>query len=405
MTRPQEARRICLTEAPATAAALFRRQGLGPRDLEALLSAANRGAESSRAETVELSDAWGRPTDMTLYVSPPRTDRTPGVIVGLHGVGSSGAELDAYLRPFADACGAVLLCPTARQPVTKRSNFDLAGLFGSRFRDDRWTTDPGDYPAQALRWAREHLAVDTDRCALMGSSMGGIATWSIAMRRWDSLSMATSINGAPSMWEMFGPDQAMRELLPNLVNLPFAVVHGNRDQQIPPVLDQDAVTQLRRRGHQELSFIEVPDGEHKLSTMRLLPGTPQFDDVVRCYRSARRASWPGRVRHRARESEHGRAHWVAVDGIAAGRTASVEARAVDRSRLDVRTAGCSRVRLFLSDRLVDPGRVVVTVNGSDQAVDFRPSLTNTVATFAESGADTGRLAHMVVDVETPEIDE
>ncbi|MEV6726327.1 hypothetical protein AB0M94_35975 [Streptomyces xanthochromogenes] len=405
MTRPEEARRISLSEDPKTAAALFWQQGLSPRDLERLLSAASHEDESSRAETVELWDAWSRPTEMTLYVPPSLADRPPGVIVGLHGVGGSGAELDAYLRPFADACGAVLLCPTARQPITKRSNFDLAGLFGSRFQDDRWTTDPGDYPARAMRWAREHLAIDTGRCALIGTSMGGIATWSIALRRWDVLSMAASINGAPSMWEMFGPDRTMRELLPNLMNLPFAAVHGSQDQQIPPVLDRDAVGHLRRLGHRSISFIEVPDAEHKLSTMRLLPGTPQFDEVVRCYRSARRTSWPGQVHHHARESEHGRAHWVAMDGIVVGGTASVEARAVTRSRLDIRTVGCSRLRLFLSDRLVEPGPVLVTVNGEEQTVDFRPSLTDAVTTYSEAGADTGRLAHMVVDVKVPEIHE
>lgn len=197
----------------------------------------------------------------------------------------------------------------------------------------------------------------------------------------------------------------MRELLPDLLNLPFAVVHGDRDRQIPAVLDRDAVTQLRRLGHRGISFIEVPDGEHKLSTMRCPPGNPQFDDVVQCYRSARRRPWPDRVRHHARESESGRAHWVAVEGIAVGRTTSVEARAVDRSRLDIRAVGCSRLRLFLSDQLVDPGRVLVTVNGERRAVDFRPSLADAVATYAEVGADPGRLAHMVVDVEMPEIHE
>ncbi|MET7717253.1 hypothetical protein [Streptomyces sp. NPDC005407] len=403
MTEPHEARRVCLTNDPEVAAELFQRQGLDPHSLERLLFATADAGEACRAETVELQDAWGRSTKTALYVPPSQGNRPRGVIVGLHGVGGSGAELEPYLRPFARACGAVLLCPTARQPVAERNNFDLAGLFGSRFREARWTTDPGDFPVRALRWAREHLAICVDRCALVGTSMGGIATWGIASRRWDSLAMVASINGAPSIWEMFGPDKAMRELLPNLLNLPFTVVHGNRDQQIPAVLDKEAVTELRSLGHQGISLVEVPEGEHKLSTMQIVPGNPQFDVVVQCFRSSRRTQWPEHVRHYAREGENGRAHWVAMDDLAPGRTAAVEARAVDRARLDVRAYGCSRMRLFLSDRLVDPGRVLVTVNNVPREIDFRPSMAEAVATYAEAGADPGRMAHMVVEVEIPEI--
>ncbi|MFI6015590.1 hypothetical protein ACIBAG_43680 [Streptomyces sp. NPDC051243] len=403
MTEPHEARRICLTEKPEAAAEFFRRQGLDPQGLQGLLGAAADAGERGRSETVELQDAWGRSTRTELYVPPSEDDRPQGLIVALHGVGSSGAELEPYLRPLADACGAVLLCPTACQPVAERGNFDLAGLFGSRFREARWTTDPGDFPVRALRWAREHLAIDANRCALVGTSMGGIATWGTASRRWDSLAMAASINGAPSIWERFGPDRTMRELLPNLLNLPFTVVHGARDQQIPAVLDKEAVTELKRLGHREISLVEVPEGEHKLSTMDIAPGNPQFDAIVRRFRRSRRAPWPAHVRHHARESENGRAHWVAMDGLASGRTAAVEARAVDRTHLEARVHGCSRLRLFLSDRLVDPGRVLVTVNDDIREIDFRPSLADAVATYAEAGADPGRMAHMVVDVEVPDI--
>lgn len=130
--------------------------------------------------------------------------------------------------------------------------------------------------------------------------------------------MAASINGAPSIWEMFGPDNTMRELLPNVLGVPLAVVHGVRDQQIPLVLARDAVTHLRGRGHQGISFVEVPDGEHKLSTMGIEPGNPQFDEIVRCFGAAKRIPWPRHVRHRAREKAHGRAHWVEMDDLHPG---------------------------------------------------------------------------------------
>ncbi|MEU2834392.1 hypothetical protein ABZ667_38105 [Streptomyces lavendulae] len=399
------ARRLCLDESPEAAAELFRRQGLDSRRLERLLFSTADAAEAARSETVELLDAWGRPTEAELYVPARRDGRPLGLIVGLHGVGSSAAVLQDYLRALADACGAVLLCPTALQPLGTSNNFDVAGIFGSRFREARWTTEPGDFPVQALRWAREHLAVDVNRCALVGVSMGGIATWGLVSRRWDGLAMATPINGAPSIWEMFGPDNTMRELLPNVLSVPLTVVHGVRDQQIPLVLARDAVTHLRGRGHQGISFVEVPDGEHKLSTMGFEPGNPQFDEVVRCFGASKRTLWPGHVRHRARERAHGRAHWVEMDDLPPGSTATVAARAVDRTHLVIRASGCSRLRLFLSDRLVDHGRVLVTLNDESREIDFRPSLVDAISTYREADADPGRMAQMVVDMTLPEMRE
>jgi hypothetical protein len=183
------------------------------------------------------------------------------------------------------------------------------------------------------------------------------------------------------------------------------VIHGSQDKQIPSILDKEAVAQLRRLGHRRLSFIEVPDGEHRLSTMQFAPGSAQFDTVVQCCRSSRREPWPPHVLHHAREHATGRAHWVAMDHIAPGRTGRVDARVSGRSRLDIRTTHTSRLRLFLSDRLLDPGRVLMTVNGESQEIDFIPTMVDAVATYAESGADPGLMTQMVVDVEVPEICE
>ncbi|MFI6385847.1 alpha/beta hydrolase [Nonomuraea sp. NPDC050540] len=402
MTSPREARRLCLTGTVHEAAAALERRGIGQSRLRSLLSAVAREPEPARTETVPLTDGWGRTTEMTVYVPETHGGHPLGVIVALHGVGGSGADLEPYFRPVADACGAVLLCPTAQRPVGRTGNFDLAGLFGSRFTEARWTPAPGDFPAQALRWAREHLAVDADRCALAGTSMGGITAWNLAARRWDELSLAASINGAPSIWELFGPDQSMRDLLPNLVNLPFVVVHGSMDQQIPPALDKEGVARLRALGHPDLSYLEVAGGEHRLSTMSWTPGSPHTDLVIRRLRSGRRRTWPARVRHQARECDGGRAHWVAIERITPGRTGWVDARVASRSHVEIRTAHAAYLRLFLSDRIVNPGRIRVTVNGVTRHVEFTPSTHAAIAGYRAAGADPGRMAQMAADIELSE---
>lgn len=92
-----------------------------------------------------------------------------------------------------------------------------------------------------------------------------------------------------------------------------------------------------------------------------------------------------------------------MQDIEPGHTGQVDARATGRSRLDIRTVHVRRLRLLLSDRLVDPGRVLVVVNGAAREIRFAPSMVEAITTYRESGADPAYIAHMVVDLDIPEV--
>lgn len=398
-----EARRLCLEADHRGAAATLERKGLDIRSLRDFLRGGSYADEEilGHAKTVELTDGLGRRTEMDVYIPSERIAAPLGVILALHGVGSSGPHLEPQFRALADACGAALICPTAPLSAESQNNFDLAGIFGSRFNEKRWFYGSQDIPMQALRWACINLPVDSDHCAVIGVSMGGIATWNLALRRWGWFSMAASINGAPSMWEMFGPDGQLQALLPNLLALPMAVLHGSRDQQIPPRLDRDAVNRLRGMGHKNVTFDEIAQGEHRLESMALEPGSTQFAALVNSYRGSLRDPWPRTVEHRATDSDSGRALWVSIDDIATGHTARVRATVVNSHHIDIVTENTSKMTLHLSDRLIRPGLTALTVNSVTQEIMFTPRMEDAIASYALSGGDVGLMGQMIVELDVP----
>ncbi|MFC7221189.1 hypothetical protein ACFQLX_23945 [Streptomyces polyrhachis] len=405
MTLPTEARRLCLNSSTHEAAARFEQQGIDADRLENLLHTPPTEREKARTELVELHDAWNRSTDMVVHVPEQRTAQPHGLLIALHGVGGTGEKVALHLQQLADTCGAILLAPTAKRPVLDSNNLDLAGIRGREFSEARWTYDPGDFPLQALAWGRKNLNIDVDRCGLVGTSMGAIAVWNITSRYWDRWSMAAPINGAPSMWEIFGPDRVVRKLLRNLTNVPLCAVHGQQDRQIPAALDKEAVDYLRSIGHPEVSFVGVAQGEHNLSTMDLQRGQPQFERIAELYRQARRPQWPSKLRHFASSGDSGRAHWLALEGITQGKIGSFKACVSDRAKIDLSVTNAARTRVFLSSRLVDPGQVLITLNDATRVVNFKPTLLDTVKTYVDAGADPALMAQMVVELDVPEIPE
>lgn len=317
--------------------------------------------------------AGGAAVPVAAYVPERLRPEGIGVLVALHGAGSNGWTFLEQVRPLADACGVAIVCPTAPPQRDGERNLDLSGLFGRRFRGPRWTYGAGDAAWTAVRESAGALGIAPGRTALLGTSMGGIAVWNLALRHPDQLAAAFVVNAAPSMWELFGPDATVDALLANLLPLPLTVVHGRQDAQIPLRLAEDAVRRLRALGHPDVELVEVGAGEHAWDTMGLAPGSGQFDELVaRIVAAPAGSSWPRRVEHRAVADEHGRAHWVSLSGIEPGAPATVSAAVTGPRSLRVDVRAAARLRLHLSTELVEPGPVDVVLNGRHHATTFRP---------------------------------
>ncbi|WP_185640546.1 alpha/beta fold hydrolase [Burkholderia sp. Bp9142] len=345
--------------------------------------------------TVQLSDDSGRTTDMTVCLPTYRPGTRLGAVVCLHGAGSRGDELCAYFHGVAQAANVAVICPTAGVAPDKTSNLELAGLLGRRFRHARWIPTYGDFPMQALRWARSTLGVDPDRCAIIGHSMGAIATWALAMRFTHAFSAALPIAGAASMWEMFGPDRETDALLPNLRKLPLFVVHGAADTQIPIEMCRGLMSRLQAMGHRDFAYVEIPDGEHPLATMQMTAGVPHYDRMVSWLFRRHRQRWPMHVEHQAVDESHGRAHWIELRAIERGPTASVVGRILTGELIQIEVSGARQLRLHLHHELVKPGDITVAVNGKRIPIRFSPTLHDIVRSFI-GNVDPGLVAEQVI---------
>lgn len=384
---------------PRAVSQALTREGIGFGDLVARLSSGP--PERPRTEQVDLVDVAGRRTALHVHVPAAIGNRPHRVLLALHGAGGSGAEMAEAVAPLAELWGAVLLCPDAQRPASELANFDLSGPFGRAFTAPRWTSAPDDFPRLALRWARENLTVDHDRCAVLGTSMGGVTTWDLAARHWDALSLAVPINGALSVWQRFGPDETAAAVEPSLLNLALVVVHGVDDEQIPADLDGATVARLRLLGHTALQYLPVP-GSHALTSLDLSPESECFRRVLQVARSAVRRPWPQHVAYRMRGKD-ARLHWLEVRGITPGRTATVVAD-VRGSIISVQCSEAAEVAVHLSEALISPGPVTVVVNGRAHELLFVPSLEVAIASYDTAEGDAGRLSQMTLTLEVPALE-
>ncbi|MCX5000784.1 hypothetical protein OG739_36460 [Streptomyces longwoodensis] len=399
---PSEARSLSLqADGEKTHADLIRR-GIDAANLRKLLGHCDGLEWRAWSGTVQLEDVDGRRTAMAVHVPPYRPGRRLGALIVLHGAGGTGEQVLPYFTALGDRLSLAVLAPTAQQSAQPSPNLDLAGIFGSRFSMPRWNLTGQDFPLAALRWARTRLGADPDRCVLTGVSMGGLATWNLGMRFWHSFAAALPLNGALSIWESFGTDRRTRALLRNTLPLPLFVVHGAQDTRISAKFDRESVQTLRQLGHRDLQYVEVPDGEHRLDTLGLTEGSPLFQRMERWLGRAGRGKPPLEIRHRADEDAHGRAHWVALSGIAPHTPGEIHARWPVPDRIEIEASGAQRVTLHLCGDQVSTSRTIsVNVNGAESTIVFAPDLDTVCRTFRDT-ADAGLVAEQLVHLDVPQ---
>jgi predicted esterase len=336
---------------------------------------------------------------MTVHV-PERPDPRPAVLIVLHGAGNNGANMLPFFRGIGERLGMAVLCPDAQLIEDVSANLDVSGIFAKHFHHPRWSFSDDDFPMAALRWALEHLGADPDRSVLAGVSMGGLACWNLAMRLWPQFAAAVPINGALSMWETFGSDRRTRFLLPNMLALPAFVIHGAMDRRVAPRFDQESVAQLRVAGHQQLTYVEVPDGDHPLGTLHFEDDGELVARLETWLAGRRRKTDLAHVRHRTLDDQHGRAHWIGLAGVGHTGAEVVADRAADDA-FDLQVVGAQEVQVYLTGDRLDPGQSVrVTVNGETSTVRFLPTV-DTVFRTHHRHLDPALTAEAVVTMDVP----
>ena len=167
-------------------------------------------------------------TSLGYIVYKPK-DVTPGLpmIVFLHGAGERGTDLELvnvnaipkYLKEGSREIPAIVLCPQCP-----------AGFV--------WNNLVVTLKALIDKVAAEY-AVDTDRIAITGISMGGYGTWEMGYTYGDFFSCAAPVCGGGVSW---------RSGEGKLTKIPVWAFHGDADTVVPPVNSIENVDRINAAG-------------------------------------------------------------------------------------------------------------------------------------------------------------
>lgn len=186
-------------------------------------------------EALPLGDWSGLSRRYLLYVPPADLQRPLPLVLSLHGAGERGDDINlvrVHGIPRRLAAGAGLpFVVVAPQCAT----------------DQRW--DVGSL-GRLLDLVERTEDVDPDRVYVTGLSMGGRATWSLAIAYPDRFAAIAPICGAGD------PSAACR-----IACVPVWAFHGALDPVVPLERSVEMVEALRASGG-DVRFTVYPDAEH-----------------------------------------------------------------------------------------------------------------------------------------------
>ncbi|MBY0504201.1 MAG: prolyl oligopeptidase family serine peptidase [Bryobacteraceae bacterium] len=206
-----------------------------------LLDTAATGKDPFAGRQGELHQAYRSTVDNTLqpyrvYVPKAYQGKPLPLVVALHGMGGDETSMmEGYggtLPRVAERLGFFLVTPKGRGTA-------------SMYRDAA-EKDVMDVLAEVERTYR----IDPKRIYLMGHSMGGYGTWSIAMNHPDRFAALGPISGG-------GNAQGMEKIK----HIPQYVVHGDNDKTVAVSQSRNMVEAGKKAGA-KIEYIEVPGGSH-----------------------------------------------------------------------------------------------------------------------------------------------
>lgn len=185
--------------------------------------------KARRSGKLRLERYSGAMDGLRLAKSYPRdysaTTPTP-LIVALHGLGSSGAEIDAVWRKAADEVGAILISPTSPH--------------ASQLQQFEWRSveEAEAIVLKIVDPLTDSLAVDPSKVVLTGFSQGAALAIAIALRHPERFAGVVPVCG------VFDPNivSIPRKPMPAIPR--FAILNGRDDDE---ALNNRAATQLLYR--------------------------------------------------------------------------------------------------------------------------------------------------------------
>jgi predicted peptidase len=105
---------------------------------------------------------------------------------------------------------------------------------------------------ETINALEKEYTIDTDRCYVMGISMGGYGTWNLISTHPKMFAAAIPICGAGDT-----------NLVKNVINVPLWAFHGRLDRNVPVSGSRDMIGAIRNAGGKP-RYTEFPDGDHNI---------------------------------------------------------------------------------------------------------------------------------------------
>jgi predicted esterase len=207
-----------------------------------ILDAIEGGKDPFAGKHGDFRRAYVSPVDQTLQpyrILVPEVyngSKPSALVVALHGMGGDENSIfDAYggaFKPAAERVGFIAVCPKGR---------DTASMYRGSAEQD---------VMDVLAEVRRDYKIDPSRIYLMGHSMGGYGTWSIAMAHPDVFAALGPISGG-------GTPAGMAKI----AQIPEYVVHGDNDPTVS-VTQSRTMVEAGKKAGANIVYVEVPGGNH-----------------------------------------------------------------------------------------------------------------------------------------------
>ena len=211
-------------------------------DATAIIDAVDRGRDPFAAKHGDLHKAYRSAVDNTLQpyriFIPSAYDgsKPTPLLVALHGMGGDeNSMFDGYketLKREAERQGFIVACPKGR---------DTASMYRGAAEQD---------VLDVMKEVERDYRIDPKRVYLMGHSMGGYGTWSVAMDHPDLFAALGPISGGGDVNGMV-----------KIKNIPEYVVHGNDDRTVN-VSQSRRMVEAGKKAGANVTYVEVPGGSH-----------------------------------------------------------------------------------------------------------------------------------------------
>jgi predicted esterase len=217
--------------------------------IETTIGAVSKGANPFSKDRGELERAY-RASDGVLVpyrIYLPRnydpTKPTPLVLM-LHG--AVGDER-SYFSDLYD--------PALIKSEAERRGFILAAVNG-RGRFATYRGAAAEDSIEVLKAMRRDFNVDPSRVYLTGHSTGAYGAWLVASLEPDAFAAIAAVSGGAPV-----ADDALPALLEKLKGIPVLIVHGAKDEIVPPENSRKMSSAAQKAGL-KVTNLEVPEGGH-----------------------------------------------------------------------------------------------------------------------------------------------